>query len=67
MNEYNIHFEIYGKKMKTTIFADSDVLAIKALRKKITIHSIKEVASSPITDKDIDDVNYLASMLGIKL
>lgn len=53
--------------MQTSIFADSELLAIKALRHKIQIHSIELIPEpSVLLDKEILDVEYLKSMLGIK-
>jgi hypothetical protein len=43
MPHYNIKFEIYGKKMQTTIQADSMIEAERKLRSKIIIHETKQV------------------------
>jgi predicted SnoaL-like aldol condensation-catalyzing enzyme len=43
MPHYNIKFEIYGKKMQTTIEAESMAEAEKKLRDKIIIHENKRV------------------------
>ena len=42
MKEYTIYFEIFGKKMKTTIYADSEIEAKNKLKEKIIFYKIKE-------------------------
>ena len=42
MKEYTIYFEIFGKKMKTTIHALSEERAINILRSKINIDKVEE-------------------------
>lgn len=66
MNEYHIYFEIFGKKMGTSIFADSEQLAIKALRQKIEIYRIELVVPPPISDKDKDMLSNLMNIMGLK-
>lgn len=41
MKDYEIFFELFGKKMKTTITALNKDAAEASLRYKIQIHSIK--------------------------
>ena len=43
MPHYNIKFELYGKKMQTTIQGDSVWQAEKNLRDKIIIHETKRI------------------------
>ena len=43
MPHYNIKFEIYGKKMQTTIEAESIAESEMKLRDKIIIHENKRV------------------------
>lgn len=42
MKEYTIYFEIFGKKMKTTIHALNEERAINILRSKINIDKVEE-------------------------
>jgi hypothetical protein len=44
MNNYTIYFEIFGKKMKTEINAQSEVQAIEKLKEKIIVHRVQETA-----------------------
>jgi len=53
MPHYNIKFEIYGKKMQTTIEADSMAEAEAKLRGKIIIHETKRVRDN--SDEFISD------------
>jgi type II secretory pathway component PulF len=48
MNEYKIYFEIFGKKLKTTIFADSENEAKQKLLNKITWHKIEKAKSKEV-------------------
>lgn len=43
MKEYTVYFEIYGKKMKTTIFAENESNAKQVIARKIIFHKIEEV------------------------
>ena len=40
MKNYKIYFEIYGKKMKTTVKANSENEAVKLVKDKILIKKI---------------------------
>jgi hypothetical protein len=48
MNNYTIYFEIFGKKMKTEINAQSEVQAIEALKEKILVYKVEETALQKI-------------------
>lgn len=52
--------------MGTSIFADSEQLAIKALRQKIEIYRIELVVPPPISDKDKDMLSNLMNIMGLK-
>jgi len=52
--QYDIFFEIYGKKMKCTLFAESKEQAEYILRGKIKIHKICE-QPTPQTKGDFFD------------
>jgi hypothetical protein len=41
MKDYEIYFDLFGRKMKTTIRAINKDVAESVLRQKIQIHSIK--------------------------
>jgi len=43
MKEYTIFFELFGKKMKTTIHALSEERAKERLKEKIIFHKVEEV------------------------
>lgn len=47
MNTYRIHFEIFGKKMMTSVEAEDEQQAIIKLRKKIEIHKIENTSKRP--------------------
>jgi hypothetical protein len=62
MQEHKIYFELFGKKMKTTILARSKDAAIEILKNKIIIHSV--LVSNPPSDDDI--VDQLGNMFRFK-
>ena len=42
MKNFNIYFEFYGRKMKTTIFAESEEAAKQVVIDKIVFHKVVE-------------------------
>ena len=42
MNEYEVYFTIYGKKMKATVKADTEDQARNCIRNKINFDKIKK-------------------------
>jgi hypothetical protein len=50
MKEYIVWFEIYGKKLKTTLWAYSVDDAYTRIREKIIFHKIQEVPKNDIPD-----------------
>ena len=69
MKSFEILFELFGKKLKTTIEADSISHAKSIIKEKIIFHKITEVDD----DQDIKDfigsdatLNNLKDILGIK-
>jgi len=46
MFQYNVYFEIYGKKMRTTVYANNEQEAKYAVRAKIKFHAIIEKPTS---------------------
>lgn len=57
MNEYKVYFEIFGKKMVTTIWADSREKAKEIVRSKIIFHKI---------DNKDDTLDNLMNIFGLK-
>ena len=41
--EYTVWFEVYGKKMKTTVIADSESDAKRVILGKVKFHKIEKV------------------------
>ncbi len=58
MKPYTVYFEIYGKKMKTTVHAKSEAEAVSRVREKLVIHKVKS--------EDDGAVDYLMNMFGMK-
>ena len=52
---YTVYFEIYGKKMKATIEANSEKEAKELIKNKIKFHKIED-----------NKVDYLRSIFNIK-
>jgi hypothetical protein len=42
MKKYTVSFSLYGKNMKTTVFADDPEKAKESIRKTIAFHKIEE-------------------------
>ena len=40
MKNYDVYFEIYGKRLKTTILAESEEKAKEIVRNKIVFHKV---------------------------
>ena len=59
MKKYTVYFEIYGKKMKTTIIAASKERAKEVIKDNIIFHKV-------VHDSDDDIVNTLMNMFGMK-
>jgi cytochrome c biogenesis protein ResB len=65
MNEYTIYFELYGKKLKTTILAKSEEDAKKMILSKIVFHKIvKENNKTFNQSKDV--FNNIMDILNLK-
>jgi hypothetical protein len=64
MKTYIIYFEIFGKKMKTIIEADSKSEAKQKVKNKIIFHKID--CKSDDVKNDIIDLDGLKNMLGIR-
>jgi len=64
MKTYIIYFEIFGKKMKTIIEADSKSEAKQIVKNKIIFHKIDSESND--VKNDIIDLDGLKNMLGIR-
>ena len=45
MKDFDVYFELFGKKMKTTVFAEDKNAAELAVKNKIIFHKIEESKS----------------------
>lgn len=59
MKQYEIYFSLFGKHLKTTVYAESEEDAYEAIRNKIVFHKAK-------TKVGYDPVDYLKSVFGFK-
>jgi hypothetical protein len=64
MKIYKIYFEIFGKKMKYEVEAESKNDAINKLKNKINIIKINEGVNEGINDDDV--LENLKNMFGMK-
>ena len=64
MKAYKIYFEIFGKKMKYEVEAESKNDAINKLKNKINIIKIDEGVNEGVNDDDVLD--NLKNMFGMK-
>lgn len=62
MKKYEILFEIYGKKLKTTIEANSEEKAKEIVKNKIRFDKITELKSN----NSDDIVDQMLNMFGMK-
>jgi hypothetical protein len=76
MKNYKIYFEIYGKRLVTTVSAENQEHAKQIIVNKIIFHKIiltddnDDIFSQEDNDKptpsDYDNLDYLKNILGIK-
>ena len=59
MAEFDIYFEIYGKKLKTTITANSKNEAMQIVRNKIKFNKVIQI-------KQDDGVEFLKGIFGME-
>lgn len=72
--EFDVYFELYGKKMKASVKANSYYEAMEAIKNKIVFHKLEIKQEKPIQDnitdrksKEIDPaVQELLNIFGIK-
>jgi len=60
MKDFDVCFEIYGKKMRTTVMALNENAAEIVIKNKIIFHKIEESKS------DFNKVDDMFDFLGIK-
>ena len=58
--QYEVWFEVYGKKMKTTVLAKHEIEAKELIKKQIIFYKVEE--SKP-TDPGVD---FLKGIFGMK-
>lgn len=70
MEYFDVYFELFGKKMKTTVCAHNETGAKKIIQKKIVFHKVvkKEDDNEDIKDfmGDDDTFKKLMNMFGMK-
>ena len=59
MNTYTIYFELFGKKMKTTVQADSEIKAKDIIRYRIIFHKVEDVTKA---DDILDQIRDMFNM-----
>lgn len=65
MKNFDVYFEIYGKKLKTTVLAENEERAKEIVRNKIIFHKVAKNTTdtfNQVTDM-LDDMN---NMFGTK-
>jgi len=70
MKSYRVYFEIYEKRLKTTVKAKNQEHAKQIIKDKIIFHKIDSDEDDLFLREDDvppdDDLDYLKKMLGIK-
>jgi hypothetical protein len=64
MKNYTIYFEIYGKKMKTTVMAENEEKAKELVIRKIIFHKVEK--SKDEFNEAIDMMDDMLNFLGGK-
>lgn len=68
MKAYEVKFEIYGKKLKVTVQAESKTAAKRIIKQDIIFHSVEEI--EPVSDPDFlgdkTTFNYLMNIFNMK-
>jgi hypothetical protein len=61
--QYEVYFEIYGKKLRTTVTANSQYHAGEIIKDRIIIHKVVKLKSGANADSfNIDDLKNMFSM-----
>lgn len=63
MKDFDVYFELFGKKMKTTILASDKNAAELAVKNKIVFHKIEEAKSD--FNNAVTSLDEIADMLGM--
>lgn len=66
MNKYSIYFEVYGKKLKTVVFASSEKEAKQIVLDKIIFHKIVKEKNDKGFDQMTDAFDSIMSILNLK-
>jgi DUF438 domain-containing protein len=64
MKNYTIYFEIYGKKMKTTVMAKTEDEAKELVKGKIIFHKVEK--SKDDFNEAIDIIDNILNIIGRK-
>lgn len=61
MRNFTVYFEIYGKKMKATVLAESEEKAKKSIQDKIIFHKVEKANEEFNKSMDLMDdmLNFL--------
>jgi hypothetical protein len=65
MKKYDVYFEIYGKKMKAKVFADSMTEAKMKITEKIIFHKIVPNPNDEFNEAS-DILDQMSDMFGFK-
>lgn len=65
MKNYTVYFELFGKKLKTTVLAESEADAKRHIIDKITWHKV-EVSESDEFNQSIEILDQIIDILGGK-
>lgn len=65
MKNYDIYFEIYGKKLKTSVFAESESDAKQKIYNKIIFHKIS-VNNDDFIGQDTTAFDNIMNIFGYK-
>jgi len=56
LNKYSVYFEIYGKKMKTEAYAETEDLARQSIMSKIIFHKVELIEDKPKGEYNMFDM-----------
>lgn len=68
MKRYKVYFEIYGKRLKTTVIANNLEDAKQIVKDKIVFHKIDDEDDLFLKKDGLppDNIDFLKNILGIK-
>lgn len=66
MKRYTVYFEIFGHKLKHTVYANSEVQAQDLIKAKIYFHKVIEIVSKK-EDEAFDKIKDVFNKAGINL